>query len=124
MKRAVDSAKLGFGEKYIIIKDKRLRECNYGEFTGKPAKEFKDRMVDFIGSPFPTGESYRDVEKRIADFLDFLKKKYPGKNVAIVAHQAPQLALDVLIKRKTWKKAIEEDWRKRNAWQPGWEYTL
>jgi hypothetical protein len=32
--------------------------------------------------------------------------------------------LDVLIKGKTWKQAIDEDWRKRKAWQPGWEYIL
>lgn len=124
LKRAVDSAQLGFGDKYQVSKDKRLRECNYGDLTGKPAEEFKDRMGDYVGKPFPAGESYKDVEKRIADFLEFLKKNYDGKHVAIVAHQGPQLALDVLIKGKTWKQAIDEDWRKTKNWRPGWEYIL
>ena len=124
LKRATDSASLSFGNKYQIIQDKRLREANYGDFTQKSAKEFKSNMTNYINKPFPNGESYRDVEKRIADFLDFLKKNYDGKHIAIVAHQAPQLALDVLIKGKTWKQAIAEDWRKKKAWQPGWEYTL
>jgi alpha-ribazole phosphatase/probable phosphoglycerate mutase len=124
LKRAVDSAELGFGNKYRIIQDKRLRECDYGDFTRKPSKEFKNKMIDYIDRPFPNGESYKDVEKRIADFLDFLKKNYNGKHIAIVAHQAPQLALDVLLKGKTWTQAINEDWRKKKAWQPGWEYTL
>lgn len=124
LKRAVDSAKLAFGKKYKIIQDRRLRECNYGDFTGKPAKDFKDRMIDYLDKPFPNGESYKDVEKRIANFLNFLKKNYDGKHVAIVAHQAPQLALDVLLKGKTWKQAIDEDWRKKKAWQPGWKYIL
>jgi len=123
LKRAVDSARLAFGDKNFIP-DKRLREVNYGDFTRKSAKDFKDRMTEYINVPFPNGESYKDVEKRITDFLNFLQKKYPGKNVAIVAHQAPQLALDVLIKKKTWKQAIEEDWRHKKAWQPGWEYLL
>jgi len=124
LKRAVDSAELGFGDKYKIIKDERLRECNYGDFTRKPAKEFKDRMVDYIDKPFPNGESYKDVERRIADFLQFLKQNYDGKHIAIVAHQASQLALDVLLKGKDWKQAIDEDWRKNKAWQAGWDYVL
>ncbi|AIF69687.1 hypothetical protein PAP_06450 [Palaeococcus pacificus DY20341] len=124
LKRAVDSAKLIFGDKYKIIQDERLREIDYGDFTRKPARDFKDRMIDYVNSPFPNGESYKDVERRIADFLKFLKKNYDGREIAIVAHQAPQLALEVLLNNKTWKQAIDEDWRKKKAWQPGWEYIL
>ena len=77
-----------------------------------------------IYEQFPKGESYEDVKARVSDFLEFLKKNYDGKNIAIVAHKAPQLALDVLLKGKTWEKAFEEDWRKKKAWQPGWDYIL
>lgn len=124
LKRAVDSARFSFQDKYKIIQDKRLRECDYGNFNGKSAKEFKDEMNKFVTMPFPNGESYKDVKKRIADFLEFLKQNYGGKHIAIVAHQAPQLALDVLLKGKTWQQAIGEDWRKKKAWQPGWDYVL
>lgn len=124
LKRAVDSAEISFKDKYKIIQDKRLRECNYGDFTRKPAKEFKDNMLYYVKNNFPNGESYRDVEKRIEDFLKFLKQNYSGKHIAIVAHQAPQLALDVLLKGKSWEQAIDEDWRKKKAWKPGWEYIL
>ena len=24
----------------------------------------------------------------------------------------------------TWEEAIEKDWRKTKAWQPGWEYII
>ncbi len=124
LKRAVDSAELGFGNKYKIIKDKRLRECNYGDFTRKPSDSFKTKMTNYVDKSFPNGESYKDVEKRMSSFLDFLKKNYDGKHIAIVAHQAPQLALDVLLKGKTWKQAIDEDWRNKKAWRPGWDYVL
>jgi broad specificity phosphatase PhoE len=77
-----------------------------------------------ITNRFPEGESYEDVKARIADFLEFLKTNYDGKSVAIVAHKAPQLSLDVLLKGKTWKQALAEDWRKTKAWQPGWKYEL
>ena len=123
LKRAVDSAEFGFRDKYKIISDARLRECNYGDFNQKP-EAFKADMTRFINAPFPNGESYRDVEKRMADFLNFLRENYIGQDIAIVAHQAPQLVLDVLLKGKTWLQAIAEDWRNKKAWQPGWVYEL
>lgn len=119
LKRAVDSANLGF--KGRIIMDKRLRECNYGDWNGK--KKDWD-IMDYVDEPYPNGESYKDVEERIKDFLGFLKENYDGKHIAIVAHEAPQLAFDVILKGKTWEQAIKEDWRKKKAWQPGWVYLL
>jgi broad specificity phosphatase PhoE len=124
LKRAIDSANLAFGGKYEIIPDERLREVDYGEFTQFPVSQFKANMAKYIDKKFPNGESYKDVEKRMVDFLEFLKKNYTGKYVAIVAHQAPQLALDVLVKGKTWEQAIADDWRHTKSWQPGWEYNV
>ena len=124
LQRAVETAQLAFGERYQISQDARLRECNHGDLTGTPADAFKDHLVGHIYTPFPNGESYRDVEKRIAEFLANLSKAYGSGHVAIIAHQAPQLALDVLLLGKTWQQAIAEDWRRTGAWQPGWEYVL
>lgn len=123
LKRAIDSADLGFGGKYKIIQDDRLRECNYGDMNGKP-ESFKENMDDFIDNPFPGGESYRDTEARLESFCKFLKENYDGKHVAIVAHQAPQLALEVLLNNKSWHDAIAQDWRHTGKWQPGWQYTI
>ena len=58
------------------------------------------------------------------DFVEFLKKNYDGKTVAIVAHRAPQLALDVITNNKTWEQALADDWRKTKSWQPCWEYII
>ena len=127
LQRAIDSAELAFGDKYQgkIHQDDHLRECHYGKLQMHPVAEFKDRMAEYIDEPFPDGESYREVEFRMRDFLHFLKKNYDGKHVAIVAHQAPQLALEVILNNKTWQQAIDEDWRrKEDGWQPGWEYVL
>lgn len=124
LKRAVHSANLTFGGTVSITPDKRLRECNYGDFNGAPSVAVEPMQEKNINEPFLHGESYEDVKTRIADFLDFLKKNYDGKSVAIVAHKAPQLALDVLLKKKTWEQAFAEDWRKTHSWQPGWNYKL
>ncbi len=126
LKRAVDSAKLGFEDEYMITPDARLRECNYGDWNGERAgfNEVVERKQKYIDRPFPNGESYKDVEKRMDDFVSSIKQNYEGKHVAILAHQAPQLALEVLLNNKTWEQAITEDWRKIKAWQPGWDYQI
>jgi len=124
LKRAVHSAELTFKDEVKIIQDKRLRECNYGKYNAQSSEIVEPMQEENIMDRFPDGESYEDVKKRINDFLDFLKKNYDGKSVAIVAHKAPQLALDVLIMNKTWEQAFADDWRIKKAWQPGWEYIL
>ena len=81
--RAIDSANLAFPN-VKHIQDKRLRECNYGDLDGGD----KDLVVyeEHIDEPFPNGESLKDVENRVADFIEFIKKNYKGKAVGIVAH--------------------------------------
>jgi broad specificity phosphatase PhoE len=125
LKRAVDSAKLAWEGIYQIVPDARLRECNYGKLNAALSSIVEPMQEDeCIYSKFPEGESYEDVKARVADFLVFLKENYAGKSVAIVAHKASQLALDVLLKGKTWKEALAGDWRKTKSWQPGWEYEI
>jgi broad specificity phosphatase PhoE len=123
LKRAIDTVQLAFKDKYPTAQDDRLREANYGDLNGLP-HTFKDKMTDYINEPFPNGESLRDVEMRLQSFCDFLKENYDGKHVAIVAHQAPQLALEVILKGKSWDQAIAQDWRRTGAWQPGWDYII
>jgi len=124
LKRAIQSTELFFDGKFPVFIDWRLRECNYGKYDGKKAEEFKkDREQEYISEPYPLGESYRDVEKRIKSFLGDLDN-FSYSHIAIVAHQAPQLALDVLLKNETWEEAISRDWRKSKSWQPGWEYSV
>ncbi len=119
--RAIDSANLAFPS-VKHIQDKRLRECNYGDLDGKE----KELIIyeEHIDTPFPNGESLKDVEKRVAEFIEFIKKNYKGKTIGIVAHRAPQLALEVLTKGISFEEAIQNDWRKNGEWQPGWEYII
>jgi len=123
LKRAVDTVRLAFRDAYPSLQDDRLRELDYGDFNGLP-HTFKDKLTDYVDMPFPNGESYRDAEMRLQSFCDYLKREYDGRHVAVVAHQAPQLALDVILRGKSWDQAIAEDWRRTGAWQPGWEYTI
>ena len=122
LKRAIDSAEIVFGGEKTIFQDKRLRECNYGLFDGKDSS--LAIYEEHIEERFPEGESMLDVEKRIKSFTEYLLEKYNGKHIAIVAHKAPQLAIQVLTQGKSWDQAIAEDWRKTKAWQLGWDYIV
>lgn len=125
LQRARKSAEITWGGEVPIIADDRLRECNYGQLNGGPSAVIEPMQEkEMHHKPFPDGESYDDVKARVADFLEFLKANYEGKSVAIVAHKAPQLALDVLLKNMTWDEAIANDWRKTKSWKPGWEYII
>ena len=119
--RTIDSSNIAFLD-YEKIRDKRLRECNYGLFDGKDSSLAV--YENHIEERFPEGESMLDVEARLKSFTKFLLEKYDGKHIAIVAHKAPQLAIQVLTQGKSWEQAIAEDWRKTKAWQPGWNYII
>ena len=124
IKQSAETAKLCFSDRVAVIEDKRLRECNYGKFNGQSETVVEPLQMQYIKERFPEGECYEDVKERIIDFLKFVKENHDGANIAVVSHQAPQLALDVLVKGKTWEKAFADDWRKQKAWQPGWDYFL
>lgn len=119
LKRAIKSANLAWPNIDVII-DNRLRECNYGDLDGLSKSLVK--YEEHIDLPFPNGESLKDVENRMRNFIKYLKDNYDGKTIGIVAHRAPQLALDVILNNMTWIDAINNDWRKTGAWQPGWVY--
>ena len=121
LKRAIKTAQLAFPN-YNYIQDERIRECNYGDYDGEDKKlvVYEER----IDIPFPNGESLKDVENRMRIFINYLLDNYEGKTVGIIAHRAPQLALEVITRNITWEEAIENDWRKTGDWKPGWQYTI
>ena len=122
--RALHSAQITFWTDVPIIQDARLRECNYWIYNGESSIIVEPLQEKCIFERFPEGESYEDVRIRILDFLNDIKKNYDGQHIAIVAHKAPQLALDVILNRKNWQQAFAEDWRKTKSWRAGWDYRL
>jgi len=118
------SANLAFGDKYKIISDPRLREANYGDFAGTPTNSFKNNLEKYLDKPFPNGESYHDVKRRMVEFLQEIYPKYQNQHVAIIAHQATQFALERIANGKSWPEIIADDWRKTKSWQPGWDYII
>ena len=113
LSRSIDTAKIVFGKEAQVIIDSRLRECDYGDLTQK-VKDWS--IIERVNKKYPNGESYLDVEKRIKEFINYLKKSYSNKKIAIVSHQTPQLAFEVLINNLSWRNAIKTDWRNYGNW--------
>jgi len=80
--------------------DKRLREIDTGIFNGEKVYKyynfFKGKNRFIVRAP--KGENYRDVKKRILNFLKFLEKKYKNKNILIISHQLPLSLLEAEFK--------------------------
>ncbi len=120
LERSYESAEIAFGDKFPIIKDARLRECNYGDFTRKPSEEVEKEKLNRIRKSFPNGESYEQASERIKSFLQDLLKNYDGKRVMIIGHRATQYGLENLIKGVPLEEVVPAPWK----WQPGWTYEL
>ena len=121
LKRSYDTAKIAFASRnFNIIRDSRLRECDYGELTQHPSSEIDQEKPRRISVPFPNGESYEQTAERMGNFLRHLLKDYNGKKVMIIGHRATQYGLEHWIKNTPVKDAVIAPWK----WQPGWTYIL
>ena len=120
LQRAYKSAEIAFGDKFPIIKDARLRECDYGELTQHPSDEVTPTKPSRIHEPFPNGESYEQTSERMKSFLQDLLRDYDGKRIMIIGHRATQYGLEHWIKGLPLEQVIPAPWK----WQPGWSYTL
>jgi phosphoserine phosphatase len=71
-----------------VISTPLLRELNYGEFTNRPVAEtFEFLNYKVIQDRcYPGGESFQDLEKRVAQFIERLRTETLGKRVLVTAH--------------------------------------
>lgn len=120
LQRSYKTAETAFGKRFPIIKDQRLRECDYGDLTKHPSDEVEPLKVEHINKPFPNGESYEQTTKRMKDFLEALKKNYDNKKVMIISHRATQYGLEYWINGVPLKTLVTTPLK----WQPGWVYSL
>jgi broad specificity phosphatase PhoE len=123
LSRSKETAEGVFGNRFKIKINSKLRELDTGSLTGKLDKLVDLKILEHVDKPFPDGESLEDVKNRMASFLSDIKKTN-NSNVAIVAHTFNRIALEVILNKKTWKQAIDDDWRKKKEWQSGWDYAL
>ncbi len=120
LRRSYETAEIAFGTKFPIIRDARLRECDYGDFTGCATKQIEAQKIQRVREPFPHGESYEQAAARMKSFLDDVRKNYDAKKVMIIGHRATQYSLEHLIHGVALEDIVNAPW----AWQAGWMYHL
>ena len=119
--RAFRTAAIAFGDRDIpIIRDRRLRECDYGEMTRRPMADVEAAKPAHITIPFPGGESYEQAAARIGVFLRELVARHPGGRVLIIGSRATHYGLEHWIHRVPLLQAVTTPFQ----WQPGWSYSL
>ncbi len=121
LQRAYDSAVIAFGTTTVpIIKDERLRECNYGDLTQSPSEIVDKEKPGRITTPFPNGESYEQTTARMKEFLEFIIANYQGKKIMVIGHRATQYGIDTLVNGVPLLKLTTSHF----VWQPGWTYEF
>jgi broad specificity phosphatase PhoE len=121
LSRSFRTAEIAFGDRSLpIIRDARLRECNYGDLTRQPTLEIEQRRVRHLVDPFPNGESYQQVVDRVSGCLREALRNLDTGTVLIIGHRATYYALEHLLNRVTLHRAVTSPW----TWQPGWNYQL
>jgi probable phosphoglycerate mutase len=120
LRRAWLTAHLAFAGRVPLVRDARLRECDYGRLTRAPVREVDLLRLAAIERPFPGGESYAQATARVAACLDDLRKRWPGGWVLVVGHRATHYALDHLLRGVPLAEAMAAPFE----WRPGWLYEL
>lgn len=121
LQRSYCTAEIAFAHRNIsIIKDPRLRECDYGEFTGHSTDLVERERPHRVTVPFPGGESYAQAAARVRSLLEELAGRYADRRIMLVGHRATQYALEHWLNGIPLEVAVVASF----VWQPGWTYRL
>jgi broad specificity phosphatase PhoE len=121
LSRSFRTAEIAFGDRPLpIIRDARLRECDYGDLTRSPTSEIEQRRLRHLVDPFPNGESYQQVVDRVSGWLSESMRHIDAGTALVIGHRATFYALEHLLNRVALHEAMTAPW----IWQPGWTYHL
>ena len=122
--RAVESVDLAFGDDGPpVLLDWRLRECDYGELNGAPARPGPRRPGGGTCQPaLSGGESWQQAVAASAASSATCSPRWAGARVLVVGHVATRLGPRPphLLGVPLVDALAAEGFR----WQPGWEYPL
>ena len=115
------TADIAFGSRGIPIHvDARLRECDYGDLTRRPATEIEARRIDSIENRFPNGESYTQAVARVEEWLTTTAAASIRGPIVVIGHRATFYAFEHLLKGVPLRDVIAAPWQ----WRPGWSYLI
>ena len=120
LRRSYRTAEIAFAGVVPTTRDARLRECDYGDLTRQPATEIEALRQTSVTRPFPNGESYEQVARRVGGVLAEIARNRSQEPVLIIGHRATFFALEHLLRGVPLADAVAAPWR----WQPGWTYRI
>ncbi|MFI9561284.1 histidine phosphatase family protein [Nonomuraea endophytica] len=120
LRRAVQTAEVAFGGGREVLRDVRLRECDYGIYNGRPVDELARLRRRHVDVPWPGGQSYRQVVAETAAFLEEVMERWQGRTVLVISHSANRWALQNLLHGVPLEELVDAPF----DWRPGWEYSL
>ncbi|CAN1568189.1 phoE Broad specificity phosphatase PhoE and related phosphatases [Caulobacteraceae bacterium] len=118
--RSAETARIAFPDGPPLFLDQRLRECDYGDLTGAPSEQVHGRRLDYLDTPYPGGESWRQATERVNRFLHEVVEQRAGGRVLIIGHIATRVAIE----HRAGVGPLEALLVAPFAWQPGWQYRL
>jgi broad specificity phosphatase PhoE len=119
--RAVETVDIAFsGSDIPILKDWRLRECDYGLLNGAPTQEVQGDRLSHLETPYPRGESWIGATDRVGRALTDLPTRWAGQRVLIIGHVATRWALERFLEGRDLQDLASKDF----IWQEGWEFFL
>jgi len=96
--------------------DKRLREIGFGIFNNRPLESmWKSFRVEAerIDKGADGGETYRQIQGRMVNFLRETDEKYKGRNILIISHEGPLGLLEAKVKDLSLLEATQIPLEKR-----------
>ena len=119
--RAVETAEIAFsGSNIPVLHDWRLRECDYGQYNGTPAKALHEDRRRFLDEPHPGGESWSQAVKRVGQFPGDVDLRWSGRLVLVVGHLATYFALEHYLNGVPIDELVSRGFSR----QEGWEYRI
>lgn len=84
--------------KVNLIITREMRERNFGDFNGYPAKNIRAELdLSNVNEKAPNGESFNEMKERVIGFIRSLTKEKIGKRktkkVLLVTHEGPTRAI-------------------------------
>ncbi len=121
LRRAYETAEIAFAARGIpIIRDRRLREQDYGEYTGRARREVAEQRRRSVTEPFPGGESMAGAAERVRSFLQDVVVRHSGMTILVIGHSATHFGLEHWINGTPLQEIVAAPW----TYEPGRPYVL
>jgi broad specificity phosphatase PhoE len=105
-----------------LIKDRRLRECNFGDYTGEGVSGIHAMKKSHIETPFPRGESYVECMNRMRLFLNDVRNRCQDKVIMVIGHETTYYALEHFLKGRPLFELLQTNPVRQLGWRYDMEY--